>query len=132
MIRFTNLPIPPSVNNLFPSGKGGRRFPSPEYQTWKIWAGKELQTKLIGREKEIHGPVALSYMYEEGATKADLGNLEKAVTDFLVAHRIIDGDGPKVVKSITLAWGSLPGLTIEVRRRDVIAKAALSQPEASK
>ena len=110
MLTFENLPIPPSGNNLFPSSKRGGRFISPRYRAWRKEAGLMLRGA-VG----MRGPVVLEYLFEDGATRADLGNLEKAVTDLLVTHRIIEGDGPAIVRSITLAWSFYTsGLTVRV------------------
>lgn len=111
MIKLVNVAIPPSVNNLFANTANGR-VKSGRYRTWRNAAGWDVKQQ---KARPIHGPVHLTYTYEEGATRADLGNLEKGATDMLVDLGLIDGDGPKVVRSITLQWGPGPGMTIEVR-----------------
>lgn len=112
MIKLTKIPTPPSTNTLFANIPGKGRIKSDRYRTWRNAAGWEVQAQKPAR---IKGPVHLTYTYEEGATRADLGNLEKAATDMLVDLGIIDGDGPKVVRSIKLQWGAGPGMTVEVR-----------------
>ena len=105
-----NLPIPPSVNMLFANASKGRRR-TPVYNTWRNAAGWAVRAQ---RPLKICGPVALVYTIENGASRADLGNHEKGVTDLLVDLDLIDGDGPKTVRSIKLQWGSRPGLTVEI------------------
>lgn len=34
LIFRTTLPVPPSTNNLYVNGRGGRRFKSPRYKAW--------------------------------------------------------------------------------------------------
>lgn len=111
-VVLTGLPIPPSVNNLFFNLPGGGRRKSERYMTWRNAAGWDVRAQ---KAKRVRGPVYLTYFFEEGATKADLGNLEKAATDLLVDLNIIDGDGPEIVRGITLLWGTEPGMRVEVR-----------------
>jgi Holliday junction resolvase RusA-like endonuclease len=110
---LNNIPMPPSVNNLFFNVEGGGRRKSSRYMTWRNAAGWEIRAQTPRR---VRGPVDLFYTFEEGGTKADLGNLEKGATDLLVDLGLIDGDGPAIVRSITLCWGKVVGLRIEVRR----------------
>jgi len=96
------LPFPPSVNNLFVNSKHGR-FRSQRYDSWINNAGNEI---LRQRPAKITGPVNLTYEFQEGRDnrKRDLGNLEKATTDLLVALRIIEADDGSIVRRISLAW----------------------------
>lgn len=103
------LPMPPSVNELFfnvsetqrtAAKIKGRSLPgrlkSEKYRSWLNHAGWELK---VQRQQPIHGPVAITYVVpDEGG--CDLGNLEKATTDLLVRHGLIDGDGRKIVRKI--------------------------------
>ncbi len=67
------------------------------------------------RQSPVSGPVQIEYQVSE-KTKADLGNLEKAATDLLVTHGMIDGDDPAVVKRIVMAWSNdVPALRVRVR-----------------
>lgn len=111
-IYLKGLFLPPSLNNAYINVIGGGRRKSKRYATWRNACGWEVRAQ---KPQRVRGPVNLTYTFEEGATKADLGNLEKAVTDLLVDLNLIDGDGPSVVRSIKLQWGKSDGLTIEVR-----------------
>jgi crossover junction endodeoxyribonuclease RusA len=107
------LPFPPSVNNLFVNGKNGR-FRSPKYESWITQAGNEI---LRQRPAKITGPVNLIYEFQEGQDnrKRDLGNLEKATTDLLVAHQIIEADDGSIVRKISLAWNpSIEGALVSI------------------
>ena len=103
MITFL-LPFPPSTNNLFVNGKYGR-FRSQRYDSWIQEAGAEIMRQ---RPSKAVGPVILSYELQEGQDKRrrDLGNLEKAVTDLLVSHGIIEADHGSIVREIKLKWDS--------------------------
>ena len=96
------LPFPPSSNNLFVNGKRGR-FRSPRYEAWIAEVGVEIMRQ---RPAKYTGPVNLIYEFQEGFDnrKRDLGNLEKATTDILVLHRIIEADDGSIVRRISLAW----------------------------
>lgn len=111
---WLNLPMPPSLNNCFPTAKNGRRFKSSRYKAWSELAGWEVKRYLKG--EGLRGPVALRYAFNEKETRADLGNLEKPVTDLLVSLSVIDGDGKKVVRSISLGWGTEGGVAVTIAR----------------
>lgn len=101
MKAFT-LPFPPSANNLFVNSKHGR-YRSPRYNTWIEEAGVEI---LRQRPLKYRGPVNLSYEFQDRRDnrKRDLGNLEKATTDLLVLHGIIEADDGSIVRKINLSW----------------------------
>lgn len=94
-----HLDVPPSVNNLFFNRKRGRTR-TPEYLNWIYKAGWQIQQ---ARQQPIPGPVAITYRVVD-AGRFDLANIEKAATDLLVKHRLIEGDGRKIVRKITLEW----------------------------
>jgi len=98
-VAFT-LPLPPSANNLFPTGKGGRRFISPEYKAWRMEAGWELNAQ---RARPMKGRVKVDIAVSE-ACRNDLDNNTKPIVDLLVAHKIIEGDSKKHVRAINLSW----------------------------
>jgi len=83
-----SLPIPPSLNNCFPTNtRTGRRFKSAEYKRWEEHAGFLLQNvKAIGG-----GPYALCIVLPE-KMRGDISNRIKAVEDLLVAHGITSDD----------------------------------------
>lgn len=109
------VPVPPSVNELFfnttvaqraaASVKGKSlpgRLKSSKYRSWLNHAGWELKA---ARQQPISGPVAVAYLVPDKGG-CDLGNLEKATTDLLVRHGLIDGDGRKVVRKIAMEWSA--------------------------
>ncbi len=106
------LPMPPSTNGLF-AGKG-RRYKSGEYINWIREAGFEL---LLQRPRQVPGRVSLAIEVGEPKTAraTDLGNREKAVTDLLVSHGVIQGDDQRYVREITMRWANIDGIRITVR-----------------
>lgn len=105
-----HIPVPPSVNALYFNrrratkamrGTNARgRVRTPEYLKWITEAGWRIQ---IARQTPIRGPVAITYAISD-LGRTDLGNLEKAATDLLVAHRLIEDDNRRIVRKITLEW----------------------------
>jgi len=108
-----NLPFPPSVNNLF-INVGRKRVRAPRYVAWATEAGLRLN---VQRPISIKGPVTLHYEFQEGQDrrKRDIGNLEKAVTDLLVQHAVIEADDNTIVREITLRWsGKVTGVLVSI------------------
>lgn len=94
------LPTPPSTNALF-IVRGRRRVVSQVYREWRDTCLRDVTAYLI--EDRIPGPVELHYVVAENGRR-DLGNYEKALTDLLVSAGVIEGDGCKIVRKITLEW----------------------------
>lgn len=115
-IVLSGLPMPPSVNNLFANVPGRGRVKSDRYRIWKQAAGWEVQGQI--KAARIGGPVEITYTLEDGGSKADLGNHEKALTDLLVDLRVIDGDGPQIVRAIKLQWGAVTGACVRIDRSE--------------
>lgn len=110
-----SVPFPPSVNALFANrqhGKGRGRIATPAYTAWRTEAALRVN---VQRPARIEGPVHLEYTLAD-KSRCDLGNLEKALTDLLVSSALIEGDGPKIVRSINLAWGDVEGARVVIRR----------------
>lgn len=108
-----NTPFPPSTNNLFINVSKGR-IPSARYADWRQEAGWSLQAQ---RPKPIKGPVVLRYQFQEGQDrrKRDIGNLEKAPTDLLVEHGVIESDDNTIVRAISLSWSKhVNGARVEI------------------
>jgi len=122
MSTFT-LPMPPSVNGLWANGKHGRRFRTQNYDSWIYEAGAEIMCQ---RPAKYVGPVILSYEVQEpaGKRKFDLGNREKALTDLLVSHQIIQADDNTIVREIKLKWAS------DVEGVRVTVASFIASPEA--
>src|SRR3569832_786395 len=93
------IPMPPSVNNLFPS-VNGKRVPSKQYRQWKeeadacLWQAPKPLPKFTGRVT-----VALSFGKTKGLSDVD-GRI-KAPLDWLVRHQIIVNDDSRYVRRVT-------------------------------
>ena len=88
----TTLPIPPSVNAMFPSGKSGRRFASKAYTAWKLEAALWLKRHSAGSvDKDARYSVEYTFSFKD-KRRRDLANFEKGLGDFLVDHGIIGDD----------------------------------------
>ena len=103
------LPTPPSLNNLFRSTKDGLRVASKRYGNWRRVAAQGLY---LGY-KRIEGPVSIKITVED-VGRRDLDNFCKAILDFLVAHRIILNDDRPTVREITMRWGNVKGVIVEI------------------
>lgn len=91
-----DLPLPPSVNNLF-STSGRRRVKSREYQSWLRAAGLEIVAQKQ-RPNAIKGRVAVDVQCVDGRT--DLDNRMKTILDLLVLHCLIERDAPEIVREV--------------------------------
>lgn len=82
-----NLPKPPSVNALYRNVPKVGRVKTAAYKAWEKEAGWLLKSQ---RPQPVHGAYRLLALI--GPTRADIGNLEKALSDLLQAHGVIDND----------------------------------------
>jgi Holliday junction resolvase RusA-like endonuclease len=108
-----NLPLPPTSNNLFANAKG-TRYRTPEYNAWIKEAGTLLA---IQRPLKTLGKVSLTIEVAEPATKraTDLANREKATTDLLVKHQVIEGDDQRYVRELNMRWADIQGVRVTIR-----------------
>jgi crossover junction endodeoxyribonuclease RusA len=83
-----DLPVPPSVNSLYRNLAGRGRVKTARYKSWTVEAGLLLRSQ---RPRRIKGPYALVIAVPVKIVP-DLGNLEKAVSDLLVAHQVVEDD----------------------------------------
>lgn len=104
------LPVPPSVNACWANVPGVGRVKTDKYRKWE----KEAAATLWQQKRQfIAGPVSLSLIVSD-TVRGDLGNYEKACTDFLVHHNFITDDGPKYVREIRLRWGEIEGCEVTI------------------
>jgi Holliday junction resolvase RusA-like endonuclease len=109
------LPLPPTTNNLFATDRASRRrFRTAEYLAWVKEAGYRLNAQ---RPPLMPGKVILLIEVEEPKTarRQDVANREKAVTDLLVSHRVIQGDDQRYVRELTMRWAPVEGVRVTVR-----------------
>ena len=97
------LPYPPTANNLFLNARKGR-VPTPEYQAWQFEAGLRIKRQ---RPDPIVGAFRCDMVFNRPDNRCrDLGNLEKAPMDALVAAQVILDDSLCV--DLRLRWSSMP------------------------
>lgn len=107
------LPMPPTTNNLFASTKG-TRYRTSEYNDWIREAGTRLARQ---KPPQTRGRVSLTIEVAEPKTarQQDLGNREKATTDLLVRHLLIEGDDQRYVREIHMRWADIRGVRVTIR-----------------
>lgn len=106
------LPFPPSMNNMFvnPRGKGQARPISAKYHNWR---GRADQAMWGQKLEFFEVPVKISMTFEDNG-RSDLDNIAKAPLDHIVRHRIIPDDSRQWVREITLQWGAVKGVEMEI------------------
>lgn len=108
---YAEVPVPPSVNNLFVT-RGARRFKSPEYRAWLLAAVPVLAN--LRKPGRLPAEIRVTVFGPINAAR-DLDNLLKPIGDALVAAGVIPGDSVKHVGR----W------TVE-RKPDSVAPAAVA------
>lgn len=84
------LPVPPTANNLFPTNKQGKRFPSSKYKAWMREAARAVGPRKF---EELEGRLRAEYRFSfPDKRKRDVANFEKAVTDFLQKQGLFKDD----------------------------------------
>jgi crossover junction endodeoxyribonuclease RusA len=94
------LPLPPSTNALYANVPGKGRVKSSRYRTWLNAAGWALKEQ---KPKSVSGDYRLWIWAERPDNRRrDLGNLEKPLSDLLVAHGVVSDDSQCV--ALCLFW----------------------------
>lgn len=106
------LPIPPSVNALYP-GKV-RRYKSDAYKAWlkEAWAALLPEKSKI---RKMTTPCSVTYRIGLFSDKRrrDLCNREKALSDFLVAEGVLEDDC--LIHRLVMEWADdVPEGLVEV------------------
>jgi len=124
MIRLI-LPFPPSINRLWRASKGGRVYRSGEYAGWRsvsLWRLRE-QMRMSYPGQSVEGAYRLTVRaVKPDRRRRDLGNLEKAISDIIVAAGIVEDD--HLCQQIVLAWvedGPECEILIEPHRAEIAA-----------
>lgn len=95
------LPFPPSANALW-RNVAGKTLLSEPYRKWKRLA---LQEIAVQRPRKVLEPYRLAIVATRPDNrKRDLGNLEKAISDALVAAGVVVDDCDAM--SITVSWSA--------------------------
>lgn len=102
------LPYPPSTNRLW-RAVNGRNIKSAEYRRWLAegWRADFAQRQVGETRVSVSGPYKLTIVADRPDNRRrDLGNLEKPVSDLLVALGVISDDCN--AQEITLKWSEKP------------------------
>lgn len=110
------LPLPPSVNNLFSSRRGGRHA-SERYRSWTLEACQEVmaQRGSVGGPGQFTGPVKVTIAFGSRA-KFDLDNGIKGPLDVMTKMAIWQDD--KQVREIHAIYAPIVGCEIRVEKVD--------------
>lgn len=96
------LPMPPSVNGLYPTCRG-KRVKSQEYKRWLTLAALELFTHDIPTRCVGEIKVRYNFWFPKDKRRRDVENYCKAVSDFLVERGVIEDDS--MIQELTLVKG---------------------------
>ncbi len=99
MIVF-DLPLPPSVNNLYVNIPGRGRTKAPSYRLWCNTAGVEAKIQKLGWDYQVlaaHQGIILDQKYRLAIDvpenmRGDVSNRIKAVEDLLVSLQLTPDD----------------------------------------
>lgn len=112
MISY-DLPLPPSVNNLYFNSPRGGRVKTERYRKWIEAARWAL---LAQRARPIAGQVRLDILVSE-KSRADLENHAKATIDLFVSHGVLQDDCKAFVRGISLEWSDqVEGIRVTITR----------------
>ena len=96
-----DIPFPPSVNTLFANRKGGR-FKTEKYKTWIDEAGWMIKTQRDRHNRHAGNVSFTLFVRRPDNRRRDIDNLQKAVLDLIVRHRILADDSQ--IESSTVKW----------------------------
>lgn len=97
MIRI-ELPYPPTTNNLFKNA-GKSRVKTLGYKTWLQLASYSIKDS----HRQNIGPYHISIALKRpDMRRRDIGNLEKAVSDLMVANGVIKDDS--LCERLVMTW----------------------------
>lgn len=102
MITCT-IPLPPSLNNAYPTSRAGRRFPSAALKAFKTEAGWKIKAAARGWQPTKGARLALSMiLHFPDRRRADIDNRIKAAGDVLAETLGFDDS---TIDSITVTRG---------------------------
>ena len=100
------VPVPPSANNLFVSGRHGKRFPSKEYKAWRAIAIPIMSQMIAVKRYPVRAIFVVIGKLRKGR---DLDNALKGLLDCCkLANVILDDDWSHVV-DVAISYRPEPG-----------------------
>lgn len=115
------IPLPPRLSALYTNVRGKGRVKTGRYRTWQNAAGWDVSTQ---RPERVEGYVNVSYRVpwpkdwslNPGSKnrKRDIANLEKALSDLLTEHGVIEDDS-KIFQLLMTYKPRSQGNNVEVR-----------------
>lgn len=85
-----DLPMPPSVNEIWKAGRGGQLYRSPKYSAWLKEAGWEIKRQRPGK---VEGPYTADIILRPKTNRRrDAHNFPKGILDLLKDHAVTDDD----------------------------------------
>jgi Holliday junction resolvase RusA-like endonuclease len=104
--QSVRVPVPPSTNNLFVSGRGGKRFPSQKYKAWRLVAIPQLQ---LLAPVEVYPVRAVLVVVGKLRKGRDIDNLVKAILDGAKSAGVIADDDFSHVSAVSITYAPEPG-----------------------
>ena len=114
-----HLPLPPPLSACFTNALGPGRVKTARYRAWIQEALLTAQVQIARTMPSVHGVVPMTFDvradYQFGKPdkrRADVANLEKAVSDLLVRAGILADDSQIV--DLRLRWADVDGCVVTI------------------
>ena len=107
MIASFEIPLPPSLNNIFFTAKHGRRVKTTAYKNWRDAAALLIKTKC---RMVFQGDVIARVVVERPNKASDLDNRLKPIFDAIQCAGVLKNDNQIV--ELHAAWGEVEGAAI--------------------
>lgn len=116
IVRIASQHIPPSANAAYANNKGaGRgRTKTAEYRAWAVAFGYDINAAMRS-QKPIKGPYVIEITIDRSRRHrlSDIWNREKALSDTLQEHGIIENDN--LCERGIIQWGDAQGgISVEI------------------
>lgn len=108
MAKF-NLPLPPSLNNIFFNKPHGGRAKTTDYKNWLDTAAWEIRGQRVA---VFRGDVRVCIVIGRPNKTSDIDNRIKPVLDAMQKAGVISND--KAVVDIRARWGDVTGCVVSI------------------
>ena len=89
-VKFVDLPVPPSTNQLYGNAKRGGRVKTEAYRRWLASAGLIVNAAHLARIPD-RTPARIT-IRAHTSRRRDLGNIEKPTSDLMVRMCVLPDD----------------------------------------